>query len=330
MANSPLISIIVPSRNRGELLRVCLDGIRQQTFTDFEVLIIDDGSKLEERRACEQLLKNYDERFKLHLIHAPDTKGSGASFTRNVGINCAAGEFIAFCDDDDFWCRNDYLEVAIQALQHQGADVCFSGIQVNDVNDQIIIEKMMPHVENSLRFEQKLGESDVYMVTPEQILCYPDYAHLNITITRRTLAEQIGGFWPYASYAEDVGFFIQLCDQAEKILFRPQICAIHNAPAQRSTESISNRMSLQNKRLQEAGVYQWLLLNCQSQPALGYVRKSLSDTYKMMTEEIKIEGNNASAAVYARMAWSVYPSLKWGLYTLWLSIQGKSKRSFRI
>lgn len=323
MANSPLVSIIIPSRNRGELIQFCLDGIKRQNLTDFEVLILDDGSSRLSRQATEQLLESYDGRFKLHCLHAPDTKGSGASYVRNQGIALAQGEYLAFCDDDDYWCRDDYLAVAIEALRRQNADICFSAIEVHDAVGHIIVDKMMPKVEQSLQPKPKLDEGDVYLLTREQILSYPDYAHLNITITRKGLAEQIGGFWPYSPYAEDVGLFIQLCDKANQILFRPTVCAVHNAPEQRSDESVSNRMRLQDKRLLEVSVYQHLLMNCQSRPALSYIRKSLANTFKMMTEELKAEGKCVAAASYARMAWAVFPTLKWGGYALWLSMQRK-------
>ncbi len=322
MSIRPLVSIIVPSRNRGELLKPCLDGIFSQTLTDFEVLILDDGSSQESRKASEQVLKQFDDRFKLHLIHAPDTKGSGATFIRNQGIKLAQGEYLAFCDDDDFWCRDDYLQAAISALQGQGGDICFSGIEVHDPNGNIVIDKMMPNVEQGLNLSQKIdGSEGIYLISRPQILTYPDYAHLNITITRKVLAEQINGFWPHTTYAEDVGFFIRLCDQADKILFRPAICAVHNAPEQRFKESVSNRMNLRDKWLLEISVYQYLLINCQSSEALSYVRRSLANTLKMLTEELKVDGKTNAAIHYSRMAWSVYPTLKWGLYSLWLSLK---------
>lgn len=321
MSIRPLVSIIVPSRNRGDLLKPCLDGIFSQTLTDFEVLILDDGSSQESRNASEQLLKHFDDRFRLHLIHGADTKGSGATFTRNQGIKLARGEYLAFCDDDDFWCRDDYLQVAISALRSQCGDVCFSGIEVHDPNGNVVIDKMMPNVEQGLNLEQKISGSDIYLLSRTQILSYPDYAHLNITITRKQIAEQISGFWPHTNYAEDVGFFIRLCDQAVTILFRPAICAVHNAPEQRSEESVSNRMTLQDKWLLEISVYQYLLINCQSYAAISYIRKSLANTLKMLAEELSVGGENNSAMHCARMAWSVYPTLKWGLYTIWLSLR---------
>ncbi len=319
MNKKPLVSVIVPTRNRGLLIKPCLDGINSQSFNDYEVLIIDDGSSLDSRLEIEQLLNKYDDRFILNKIHAPDTKGSGASYIRNLGISLAKGEYLAFCDDDDYWCRDNYLQSVISTLNSNNGDICFSGIEVRDSEGNIILDKMMKNVEKTLSSAQKLKDSNLFLVNQDQIICYPDYAHLNITITRKSLAENVYGFWPYSTYAEDVGFFILLCDQAEKIYFQPEICAVHNAPEQRKSESISNRIKLEDKRLLEISVYQYLLMNCQTEQALNYVRKSLANTLKMVTGELIAKGKVSSAISYARMAWGAYPTLKWGGYTLWLS-----------
>ncbi len=322
MVQSPLVSIIIPSRNRGKSLRDCLDGIQQQIFTDYEVLILDDGSEQVSRDESRELVKQYGERFQLHWIHPSGVKGSGAAFVRNQGIALSCGEYLAFCDDDDFWCQDDYLQQAVDALQQLPADVCFSGIKIHDIQGRVINDKMMRHVEQSLQAEQQLLNSSVYHVSREQILIYPDYAHLNITLVRKSLAEGIGGFWQYTPYAEDVGFFIQICDQANAILFRPDICAVHNAPEQRDDESVSNRMTLQDKRLLEISVYQRLLLNCQSSEALDYTCKSLANTLKMLTEELRKQVKPPQViSSYARAAWGIYPTIKWGLYALWLSLK---------
>jgi hypothetical protein len=80
-------------------------------------------------------------------------------------------------------------------------------------------------------------------------------------------------------------------------------------------------MTLQDKWLLEISVYQYLLINCQSYAALSYIRKSLANTLKMLAEELRVGGENNAAIHCARMAWSVYPTLKWGLYTIWLSLR---------
>lgn len=320
-SSSPIVSIIIPSRNRGKSLDRCLSAIKEQSFIDYEVILVDDGSDYQFRQESKLLLQQYDQRFKLHLLHESGTKGSGASFTRNVGINLADGKYIAFCDDDDYWLRSDYLQVAVDAMEQSNAEVFFSGIEILNTAGQVIIGNMMPHIEKTLHSSQKLENFEVYLLNIDQALTYPDYAHLNITIAEKKLVNKIGGFWECSTYAEDVGFFVLLCDQANKILFRPQICAAHNSPRDRHEVSISNSLKHQDKHLLEASVYQHLLLNCNSSAALKYTQKSLAYLLKNITEELRAQGKHRAAATYARAAWGIIPTFKWGIYMLWLSLK---------
>ncbi|WP_444550002.1 glycosyltransferase family 2 protein [Candidatus Magnetomonas plexicatena] len=93
---NPLVSIIIPTYNRGELLRETLESVLAQTYQNFEVIIVDDYSE----DATEAIVKRFkDSRIKFlqsrirHIIAA----------SRNQGIKEASGEFIAFVDSDDLW-----------------------------------------------------------------------------------------------------------------------------------------------------------------------------------------------------------------------------------
>lgn len=320
MNAQPLISIIIPTRNRGELLQVCLNAIRAQTYPHYEVLVIDDGSSLANREICRGLLQQYDSRVQWHEVHAPDTQGCGPSVIRNKGIALAQGKYVTFCDDDDFWTCTGHLATAVTCMERQAAQVYFGGIQVQDPSGNVIIEKMMPKVEHSLKPAQKLADYDVYAVSRQQILSYPDYAHLNITITTKALLDKIGGFWEQINYCEDINLFIRVCDAAEIILFRPSICAVHNAPAKRLDMSVSNSLSMQNKRLLEVNAYQHLLMVCDSPCALYYTRISLSYLYKVISEELARGGKKMAALQYAQCALAMYPTLKWSVYLVWLHL----------
>ncbi|MCF7970320.1 MAG: glycosyltransferase family 2 protein [Methylococcaceae bacterium] len=317
---TPYFSIIVPTRNRGSELQTCLDAIYQQTFTNYQVLILDDGSSSAIRQQHQALLKNYDERFQWHEINASDSLGSGPAVVRNIGIETAQGDYLAFCDDDDCWHREDHLTTAAKALEKTQAQAYFSGMQIKNGQGQIIVEQQMQQVTH-IALQQNTVIEGVHPLEPEQILLYPDYAHLNIMIVQRDLIKQIGGFWPHTRFAEDVDLFVRVCDQAKGILFRPDICATHFAPEKRVTESVSNQLSLQDKRLLEISVYQHLLIVCSNAPALTYARKSLAITEKMLTEELGKEGKKVAAKIFSGAAFSALPSLKWGLYSLFLRLK---------
>ena len=99
---NPKISVIVPVYNVEQYLRRCIDSILAQTFTDFEVLLIDDGSKDRSGEICDEYAKK-DIRVK--VFHK---KNGGVSSARNVGLDNAKGEWITFVDADDY-IASDFL-----------------------------------------------------------------------------------------------------------------------------------------------------------------------------------------------------------------------------
>lgn len=93
--NNPLISIIIPAYNVEQYLTACLSSIEQQTYQNYEVILIDDGSIDSTGAMCDTVATK-DDRFK--VIHQ---KNQGVSVARNKGIEKARGEYIAFIDSDD-------------------------------------------------------------------------------------------------------------------------------------------------------------------------------------------------------------------------------------
>lgn len=93
---SPKISVIVPVYNVDQYLHRCIDSILAQTFTNFELLLIDDGSKDNSGKICDEYAHN-DNRIK--VFH---TQNNGASAARNYGIDKSVGEYISFIDSDDW------------------------------------------------------------------------------------------------------------------------------------------------------------------------------------------------------------------------------------
>lgn len=103
--HNPKISVIVPVYNVEKYLRRCVDSILAQTFTDFELLLIDDGSKDKSGEICDEYEKT-DNRVK--VFHK---ENGGVSSARNLGLDNAKGEWIAFVDSDDWLDSNCYLSL---------------------------------------------------------------------------------------------------------------------------------------------------------------------------------------------------------------------------
>ena len=100
----PKISVIIPVYNAGKTLHRCVDSILVQTFSDFEVLLIDDGCKDNSGNICDEYAKK-DSRVK--VVHKDN---GGVSSARNVGLNKAKGEWITFIDADDY-IASDFFSV---------------------------------------------------------------------------------------------------------------------------------------------------------------------------------------------------------------------------
>lgn len=113
---SEKISIIVPVYNAENYLRRCIDSILNQTYTDFELLLINDGSTDGSAKILEEI-KESDSR--IRVVHK---KNEGVSATRNLGLKLATGDYITFIDSDDFVDKL-YLEVLYKSLTENDADI---------------------------------------------------------------------------------------------------------------------------------------------------------------------------------------------------------------
>ena len=100
-----IISIIVPVYNAEKYLSRCIDSILRQTFADFELILVNDGSSDKSKEICEKYLES-DPRIKLI-----NQENSGVSAARNTGLDNASGEYIGFVDSDDFIEKNMYEEL---------------------------------------------------------------------------------------------------------------------------------------------------------------------------------------------------------------------------
>lgn len=128
-----VLSIIVPVYNAEKYLRDCIESILSQTFSGFELILVDDGSTDSSGEICREYA-NKDNR--VRVIHQENKDVSGA---RNSGLNIANGEIIGFVDSDD-WIESDMYETLIKDMEKYQADVVICGfdekfaINIDDKN----------------------------------------------------------------------------------------------------------------------------------------------------------------------------------------------------
>ena len=125
------ISIIIPLYNNEKYLSICLESIQKQSFFDFEVLIIDDGSTNNAGKIAEEFAVT-DQRFS--VIHK---QNEGVSVARNVGINNASGKFITMIDRDDY-IDVDYLERLYNGYKKTRADIVICNYITKIMNGEVL------------------------------------------------------------------------------------------------------------------------------------------------------------------------------------------------
>ena len=116
-----LVTIIVPVYNAEKTLRRCLDSIREQTWKDIEVIMVNDGSADESAAICREYCEQ-DERFVL----IDKAVNSGVADSRNRAIAAAHGKYLQFADSDD-WLRTDATERMVEAAETEGVDLVIAG-----------------------------------------------------------------------------------------------------------------------------------------------------------------------------------------------------------
>lgn len=123
MSNNPKISVIIPVYGVEKYIAKCIESIKVQTFTDFEVFLINDGTKDNSVAVAEDAIAG-DERF---IILHKENGGQGSA--RNLGLDNARGDYIAFIDSDD-WVEPDYLKAMYEKIVAEDADVCTCDVRL--------------------------------------------------------------------------------------------------------------------------------------------------------------------------------------------------------
>ncbi len=124
----PLVSIVIPAYNVAPYIGETLASVFAQTFTGFEVIVINDGSP--DTQEFERVLTPFRER-----IHYLKQENRGASAARNAGLRAARGEFVGFLDADDVWLPN-YLEDQLAVIRERNCDlVCADALIVGESPD---------------------------------------------------------------------------------------------------------------------------------------------------------------------------------------------------
>ncbi len=129
------ISVIVPVYNVASYIRECLQSIAQQTFREYEVWMIDDGSTDESGRIAQEYADTYEHFYLLHK------ENGGLSSARNAGLKYAKGEYVCFVDSDDY-ITHDYLEKLYTTAHDTDADMVIADYREVDELGHALMKKL--------------------------------------------------------------------------------------------------------------------------------------------------------------------------------------------
>lgn len=155
----PKVSIVIPVYNVEQYIRDCIESVLSQTYKDYEIILVDDGSP----DCCPQICDEYANRYSnIYVIHKSN---GGRSSARNIGVEKATGEFILFVDSDDTIEKN-LLEVVVPKAEETKADVTIFGIHTEVSIDGVVVEKTEHSYEYALYPDRECVEN--HFVTMSQ------------------------------------------------------------------------------------------------------------------------------------------------------------------
>lgn len=220
----PKLSIIVPVYNVEKYLGRCLDSILRQTFSDFELLLVNDGSTDGSTEICDIYAKN-DAR--IRIIHQSN---SGQGMARNAGLSVATGEYIGFVDSDD-WIAGDMYEHLISILERYGCDVAETGCR--------LVGKGSPNPRKSYRLAVEPGGDALLERYMQKGLDKP-FGGYSVCIKLYRAHLFMGISFSKECVCEDYLINFQLLQKAQKAVFSNKVSYFYS---QRQESTIHGKLS---------------------------------------------------------------------------------------
>lgn len=134
--SNPMFSIIVPVYNTEKELERCVRSVTCQSFRDFELILVDDGSKDRSGAICDAFAAEDSRVVAIHQQNA------GSSEARNTGIRAAKGRYLLFLDSDDLWDDSDALEGLYGVIEKEPVDVVCFGVKIYEDDGTFVKERL--------------------------------------------------------------------------------------------------------------------------------------------------------------------------------------------
>ncbi len=174
--NNVLVSVLVPTYKRSDLLPRALDSILAQTYKNIEIIVVDDNpSGSDHRRKTEETVNRYIERNpSVRYVQTSGATGGGAA--RNFGLKYCTGDYIAFLDDDDRYLP-DKIETQLLFMQKRHLDMSYQDVQWNDMQERVVEVRRMDRAKDYSQEEllrthivTAIAPTAIYMIRREALL----------------------------------------------------------------------------------------------------------------------------------------------------------------
>lgn len=203
----PFFSIIIPTYNCADFIRQTVEMVRRQSFEDWELVMVDDGST-DQTWEILKGLAGTDSRIKID--QRPDARSKGPGACRNLGVENSRGEYIAFLDADDEW-SVERLQNAYNFIQENKAKAIFSGAWVMDRKGKYFRESRAIHQDESLFDFSINGDS---------------FAQTSTLVVSAEKAKQVA-FPENIRFHEDFAYFIEVGKLTGWLFFPSRDILVH-------------------------------------------------------------------------------------------------------
>jgi len=312
-------SVLIPSRNRADQLDIAIMSILNQTYDNYEIIVLNDGSNGIQHKHYLFLEQKYVNRVKfIHLdcVSAPHGKSRGL----NTGISLATGDYICFLDDDDYWIYADHLKIVNEAIICSGyhTDVFLSNQEQADPIGQIPRDNWLACLNDIVACSANKVLPNIYNVSYSLLMQQKEFCHMNTIIAKKSLITDINGLDNYLWYEEDHDFYLRLIDKAKYILFSKTYTSHCNVPDSTSTENLSTRATRIEKLLIKYAIFNKRYVLSERSDVRSYSLRGKIQTIKSIAIEMHKAQKIREAVHFASETLCIGFSIKWFGYLTWL------------
>lgn len=241
MTHDPLVSVVIPTFNRAGIICRTIDNVFEQTYKNFEVIIVDDGSTDD---TLSILRERYGDRIRLFA-----QKNAGPAVARNHGVKVSKGEIITFQDSDDLWHASKLERQVALMMSNTSIPCCLCNVRMGFVKGKPFTS--FDHSLIELRHEEGIWTNVLDVLATRFILFNQASA------IRREVFEKIGGFREDLKYLEDYDLPLRLALEGPWAVIRePLVFYGEDSPVSFSEQARRNPILLNECELR---VYDWML-----------------------------------------------------------------------